>query len=121
MNKKRRKQIEALAAIALFLLVLGRWQRSWNYVWAAAAIFLLGLLWKDFAEMLRAGWMKLAEGLGFVSGKIILTVVYFLVLIPIAIFARRSGKLNIRLNPDGRMGFKVRNHRYAKEDLENPW
>jgi hypothetical protein len=110
-----------LAAIALFLVVLGRWQRSWNYVWVAAAVFLLGLVWKDFSEVLRAGWMKLAEGMGFVSGKVVLTLVYFLVLIPVAFFAKRSGKLNIRLKPDERWGFRVRNHRFVKEDFENPW
>lgn len=121
LNKKRRKQIEALAAIALFLLVLARWQRSWTFVWIAGAIFLLGLVWSGFAEMLRAGWMKLAEGMGFVSGKIILTLVFFVVLLPVAFFAKRAGKLNIRLKPDGRPGFKVRDHRYVKDDLENPW
>jgi hypothetical protein len=119
--KKRRKQIEALAAIALLLLIIGRWERSWYWVFAAGAVFASGVLWRDFAEVLRRGWMKLAEGIGFVTGKILLFLVFVLILIPVAVYARRSGKLNIRIKKDGQTGFKERNHLYGKKDFENPW
>lgn len=118
---KRRKQFETLAAIVLLLLALARWQKSWNYVYVAGVIVLTGLAWKGFSEKLHIAWMKLAEGLGFVSGKIILTLVFFLILIPVSFFAKRAGKLNIRLKSDERTEFKERNHKYAREDFENPW
>jgi hypothetical protein len=118
---KRRKQIEKLVVVALFLLVLGRWRRNWNYAYAALAILLAGLAWKGFAEGLRIAWMKLGEGLGYVFGKVLLTLVFLLMVIPLSVFARLTGRLNIRLRPGGKTYFKERNHLYVKEDFENPW
>jgi hypothetical protein len=119
--KKRRKQIETLVVIALFLLVLARLHRSWAYVYSAAGLLALGLVWKDFADKLHIGWMKLAEGLGFVTGKILLTLLYFLLLLPLSVFAKRSRKLNIRLKAGEKTGFRDRDHTFVKEDLDNPW
>ena len=109
--------------MALVLLILARHQHSWTYVYAAAALVLAGVLVEPFARGLHWGWMKLAEGLGFISSRILLTVVYVLVVLPVAFFAKRSGKLSIKLGKGGRgaSGFKDRNHVFVKEDLENPW
>jgi hypothetical protein len=121
MKKSRRKQIETLVVIALFLLVLARLHRSWTYAYIAAGLLALGLVWKDFADKLHIGWMKLAEGLGFVTSKILLTLLYFLLLLPLSVFAKRSRKLNIRLKAGEKTGFRDRDHTFVKEDLENPW
>ncbi len=124
MEKSRRKQLEALGAIALLLALVARWQRSWYYVYAAVAILLAGIAWKEFAEVLRRYWMKLGEALGFVTGKILLTIVYILVVLPLSFFARRSGKLSIRLKGGAKgvkTNFKDRAHVYGKEDFRNPW
>lgn len=120
-SASRRKQLEALGAIALLLVLVARWQRSWYYVYAAAAILLAGLAWKEFAEVLRRYWMKLGEALGFVTGKVLLTIVYILIVLPLSFFARRSGKLSIRLKGGAKTNFKYRAHVYGEEDFRNPW
>jgi hypothetical protein len=117
----RRKQLEALGAVVLLFLLLARWQRSWYMVYAAIAILVTGVLWRAFAEKLRYYWMGLGKALGFVSGKILLTLVFLLLVIPISIIARRSGKLSIRLKAEGKTNFRDRNHLYVGEDLKNPW
>lgn len=119
--KGRRKQIETLIVITVCLLLLARWQKKADYAFAGLAILLLGILWKPFAETLRIAWAKLGEGLGFVFGKILLSLVFFLVLLPLATFAKAFGKLNIRLKPGEGSYFKERNHHYVKEDFEQPW
>jgi hypothetical protein len=119
--KKRRKQLETLLVIVLFLLVIARWQRSWNFVYIAAALAVLGLAWKDFAEKLHIGWMKLAEGMGLVTGKVLLSLLFFGLLVPLSFFAKRSRKLNIRLKAGEKTGFRVRNHTFVPEDFESPW
>jgi Saxitoxin biosynthesis operon protein SxtJ len=117
----RRRQLEALGAVVLLFLLLARWQRSWYIVYAAIAILVTGILWREFAEKLRHYWMGLGKALGFVSGKILLTLVFVLLVIPISLIARRSGKLSIRLKAGGKTNFKDRNHLYEGEDLKNPW
>jgi hypothetical protein len=117
----RRKQIETLAVLALFLLVVARWQKNWIYVYAGVAVFLTGLVWKDFGRLVAKGWMKLGEVMGVITGKILLTLVFFLIVFPISLFAKRSGRSNIRLKPGGKTYFKDRNHVYTREDFENVW
>jgi len=117
----RRKQIESLGAVLLLFLLIGRWQRSWYYVYAGVALFLLGLIWRQAGALISAGWMGLGKAIGFVTGKVLLTVVFILIVIPISVFARRRDRLDIRLKPGQRTNFKERGHTFGKADLENPW
>jgi hypothetical protein len=117
----RRKQIETFVVICLFLVILGRVNRSWNEVYAAAGLALLGLAWKDFREAVHWLWMKLAEVMGLITGKILLTLIFILMVIPLSFFAKKRGKLNIRMKPGGASYFKELNHIYTQKDLENPW
>lgn len=115
------KPIQSLIAISILLLLIARWQRSWPIAAIAPALLLTGLLWKSFTKILHTLWMKLAETLGFISSHILLTLVWFLLLLPLSLFARFNKKLTIRLTPPDSSNFKTRNHTYTKEDLENPW
>lgn len=121
MNKERKRSIESLAAVTLLLLILGRIQRSWDLVIAAVAVLGVGLLWQTGARLLDKGWRRLAEGLGFISSRVLLTLVYCIFLFPLSLFARHSKKLTIKRKPAGSSNFKDRNHIYTKEDLENLW
>jgi Saxitoxin biosynthesis operon protein SxtJ len=117
----RRKQLEALAAIALLFVLIARWEKSWYTLYVAAVILVMGVLWRGFAEILRRYWMKLGKGLGVISGTILLTLVYILAVLPLSFFARRSGKFSIRLKPGGKSNFKDRAHRYEEKDFLHPW
>lgn len=117
----KRKQIETILVIAAFLLILAKINKSWNFVYVSAGILILGFAWKLFRENLHWLWMKLAEAMGYVSGKILLSVVFIIIVIPLSFFAKLRGKLNIKLKAEGDSYFTIRNHIFTKEDLENPW
>ena len=83
---------------AVFML-LGAW---WSYrgkFAIAAYVFLIAGAWLVVLggtdpRMLvgpRKWWMKLAEGLSYVSSRIILAIVFFLVLTPIGVIKRATG------------------------------
>jgi hypothetical protein len=67
-------------------------------------------------------WLKLALGLGWVNSRILLSVVYFLVLMPVAWISRIFTKdpLALRRNSSTTL-YTTRNHQYTKKDLENIW
>ena len=117
----KRKHVETILVIAAFLLILARINKSWNFVYAAVILLILGFSWKWFRENLHWLWMMLAEAMGFVSGKILLSVVFIIIVIPLSFFAKLRGKLSMKLKPGGESYFIIRNHRFTKEDLENPW
>ena len=56
-----------------------------------AALILLGLVWPRALVLPNKAWMLLAEGLSFVTTRIILGVVFFLVVTPIGVVKRLMG------------------------------
>src|SRR5579871_534073 len=117
----KRKHVETIIVICVFLLLLGRISRSWNDVYLSGLIALLGFSWKWFREKLYFWWMKLAEILVFISGKILLTIVFVLIVIPTAFFAKRRKRINMKLEGGKETYFIERDHEYTKKDFEHPW
>lgn len=67
------------------------------------------------------GWYKLAEGLGWFNSRVLLSLVYYLIVTPIALLFRLFGNDPLLLkNKRGSM-YNFREHTYTKNDLENPW
>jgi hypothetical protein len=117
----RSKQWETLVAILSGLIIL-YWFKHYNGLLIAAALTgTLSLLVPAIGGGIHWGWTKLADVLGWVSGKAVLTVVYLFILLPLALFARLTGKLTLRLKPGGDSYFKSRDHTYTKDDLTHPW
>jgi hypothetical protein len=54
-------------------------------------LILLGLIWPRVLVWPNRGWMLLAEGLSFVTTRIILAIVFFLIVTPIGVVKRLSG------------------------------
>jgi saxitoxin biosynthesis operon SxtJ-like protein len=54
-------------------------------------LILLGLLWPRALVFPNRAWMLLAEGLSFVTTRIILGLVFFLIVTPIGVVKRLSG------------------------------
>ena len=87
----------------------------------AIVIALIGLLSPWLAAKIEWLWIKLAWILGYVNGKILLTLVFFLVLTPVAWLSKISGNKNFMLNRRTDSYFTTRDHKYVKEDLEEMW
>jgi len=58
---------------------------------AGSALVLCGLVFPRLLTVPRRFWMKLAEGMSFISSRIILAIVFFLVLTPIGLVKRAMG------------------------------
>ena len=56
-----------------------------------SVLVLLGLLWPAALVWPNRMWMLLAEGLSFVTTRIILGIVFFLIITPIGVMKRLSG------------------------------
>jgi hypothetical protein len=67
-------------------------------------------------------WIKLALVLGWVNSRILLSIIYFGFLMPIALISRLFTKdpLSLSARKSSTM-FVARNHAYKKEDLDNIW
>ncbi|HWB62087.1 MAG TPA: SxtJ family membrane protein [Chitinophagales bacterium] len=121
----REKELETILTICVALVVfflIGR-QHHKYFLTLSVVLGLIGMFSKYLTAKIAWGWMKLSEMMGAVTSKIILSVVFFVFLMPIAFLARlfgNSNSLQLKKN-DGPTYYFTRNHRYTAKDLENGW
>ena len=58
---------------------------------AGSALLLCGLVFPRLLTVPRRYWMKLAEGMAYISSRIVLAIIFFLVLTPIGLIKRAMG------------------------------
>ena len=88
-----------LAAIAILLLYFEKPSAIYFAV-IGGLLILFGALFPQLLKPLNRIWMGLAIILGFIMSRVILTVLFYLVLTPIAILAKIVGKKFMALKYD---------------------
>ncbi|NIM16681.1 MAG: hypothetical protein GTO45_32235 [Candidatus Aminicenantes bacterium] len=111
-------------AVVLILLILGMVLKQKNfYTYAMAALvvdMIIPAIYKPFAKL----WFMLANFLGTIMSKVLLTVVYIVLVLPVGLIIRLLGKDSLKLNQfkkDISSVFKERNYQFRSSDIENPY
>lgn len=117
----KQKSFESVLAIVVALVAIYWFRRANGWLLAALAIGLSALLFPAAARAIHWAWTRLSLLAGDVSGKLLLSLVYILVLVPLSFLARRFGGAGLRRKAGGTTYFTERNHRYKKDDLMHPW
>lgn len=102
------------------MLVLAWIFGSIYFVYAAGIIGLSSFI-SPIGNRIVWAWYKLAEGLGWFNSRVLLTLIYYLIVTPIALLFRLFGNDPLLLKDIKGSMFNFREHSYTKEDLENPW
>lgn len=93
--------------------VLGQLALVLGFIFLISDFLSKGILWL---------WWKLAHILGWINTRILLSVVFYVILLPMAmlsrIFTRDPLKIKWRKHDST---FVIRDHLYSRSDLENPW
>lgn len=122
MTKNRRKNIEAILAISTGLLLLYLIFKIEGFIIAAFIVSLVSLLFGIIADGIGWLWLTFAKGLGFVMGNILLTIVFFVFLTPVALISKlfRKDLLLLKRKPRSSFYFS-RQKTFGAEDFENMW
>lgn len=91
------------------------------FLFIAAATGAVGILIKPLARWIAFLWYKASELLGNVVSKVVLALVFFLLLLPIALFYRLFHKDPLRLKKTEGSNWSLRGHDYTGDDLKNIW
>ncbi len=103
-------------------LIIGYWLTKYSYLLIIALIIgSTSLLIPKLMESIHWLWMKISLTIGFAWSRILLTVIFVIVLIPLSFLSGIFSKRTIQIKPSKLTYFKVRNHIYTKDDLENVW
>ena len=115
----RQKHLETILVIVLGMIVIYLGSHSKYVLWGAIVIGLIGVFIPSLAAHIHWAWMKLAHGMGYVMSKVMLTLVYGLVVLPMSLFSKK--KLSLRLSAKKDTYFKERNYTYKRDDFDNVW
>lgn len=119
--KAKEKETILTIATALVIIYLFPKGRHIELLYVAATLGVIGMFFDYLTAKIHWAWMKLAEGMGWVMSKVILGIVFFLFLFPIAVLSRLLGKNSMQLTKRADSYFVPRNHTYQKKDLEQVW
>src|SRR5262249_14693103 len=89
---KREKPVETMLVLAmgcLLAFVLFHWKAG---VWLSLGFGGIGILSGWLSARIAWVWMRLARALGWVSNGVLLSVVYWVVVVPVGFFRRVRGK-----------------------------
>ena len=103
--------------LLLYILINEIW-----LLWTALIIGGLSVVSIYIAKGIAWSWMQLGAVLGMIIPKIILTLIYFGLLFPIALLSRCFGKKDVMQlkKPKGSL-FKTVDRTFAPDSFEKPW
>ena len=120
-NKKKFNSFEIPLSIVILLLILFFLFDNLWFARIGLAIGLFSLLSKTFRRSISILWTKALSIVGFVNAHVLLSLIFFIILLPISIFYRLFNKDKLKLKAGKASYFENRDHLFVAEDLENPW
>ncbi len=124
MKLTREKSLEAVLVICTGLLVLYWIFDNSHFLVAATSIGIAGVLSPFLAGIIAKAWYKLAELLGRINGFILLTILFYLFLTPLAWLSKlfKKDELQLKRKTKAEDSYYIeRNHTFTKKDLKNLW
>jgi len=103
----------------MILYFITKW--DWT-IMTAIAVGLAGVFSNYLSTKIDFLWMKLTWFLSLIVPNVLLSIIFFLLLFPIALLARMFGKndpLNLKNKNDS--NFKNSNSQLDKDSFEKPW
>jgi len=121
MNNRRSNKDSVLAITLLFLLLFFFFHHL-AFVYLSAALILVSLASGTISKWIDLGWRFLADGAGRISGTIILSVLFVVFVLPIALILRMFKKdiMNLKV-PKSDSIFEKTEKKYSPVDLQHPY
>ena len=111
-------------ALSLILLIIGSYTKNTYYFEATLPIVIITMVVPVLMYPFTILWMNFAVILGFISPKIILSVVFFIIVFPTALVRRLLGKDSLKLKEFKKSTESIfidRDKTFIANDLETPY
>jgi hypothetical protein len=111
--------------MGIYLLVQWRWDKTIpELIYVAAGLGLLAVISPHIAGWIAKAWMFLGLVLGKITGGVLLSLVYLLILTPLArlqsVFSKSDKFKSVKAN-GGNSSWVNREHAFGSKDLEELW
>lgn len=121
MNESKDKHYGTILVFVLVLIIFFFVYKNVKLLYIAVGLGAIALLIPALSRLIHKLWMKFAELLGFVMNKVILGIVFFVFLTPIAFLSRLFRKNTLKMQKNTTSYFSDRNFTYTKKSLEQLW
>jgi hypothetical protein len=122
-NISSRQSLDSGLALVLILLLLSIFIDQ-SYVKPAILILLVCMIYPDMFKPFACIWFQLSAILGHFASKILLSIVFFVIVLPIGLIRRLFGSDALKLKSwqsGDESVFIVRNHLFTTEDINRPY
>lgn len=111
-------------AMVLICLLTGWITDTRQWFLAAIVVLVINMIWPRIYTLVAKAWLGFSHLLGTVMSKVILSVIFFVVLTPIALLRRVLGHDPMALKKwkkGTESVFETRDHTYTAEEIEQPF
>lgn len=111
-------------ALVLVFFIVWLFRRRDGDIAAALVLHLVTMVAPQVFRPIAVVWFGLSHLLGTIASRIVLSVIFFVVVTPVALWRRMIGADSLQLKSFGRgkeSVMKVRNHTFVGKDLEQPY
>ncbi|SRR5579872_393561 len=112
-----------MAMVLLFLLIFVSRKHPW-LLYTAMILHVINMIVPKVFYPIAIFWLGFSDAMGAVMSKVLLSIVYFFVVTPIALLRRISGKdsLKLRVFKASQESVMVkRDHLFTARDMESPY
>lgn len=120
----KKEHTDSGLALLLLTLIIGHWLHQPLTVPVAIAEVIILLIAPVFIYPFTFLWLNISDLLGKITSKVILSIVFFVIVWPVALIRKVMGKDTLRLKKfkkDTNSVFTGRNHTYNRTDLTTPY
>jgi hypothetical protein len=122
MKKDEGKIYQSILVIVVGFVILSLIFKIKILLTIGLMVGILSLASKTVAGWINYGWYKIAEWFGWINSKILITLVYYLVLVPISALSKLKHKDVLKRNRrEVGTYYSDRDHLYVPKDFENLW
>ena len=110
--------------MALLFLLLFALHRREALVFVAMVLLVLDMIVPQVYKPVAVVWFGLSELLGIISSKVLLSIAFFIVVVPIGLLRRFLGKDSLKLKAfkqDQGSVMSERNHKFVAGDIVRPF
>lgn len=111
-------------AMVLICLLIAFFSQNQQLSAVAILLLLINMIWPKIYKPVAKIWLGLSHLLGTIVSKIILSLIFFGLVMPVGLVRRFSGKdsLQVKKWKKGRDSvFKARDHEFTPEDISHPY
>ena len=123
-NISKKQATDTGMAAVLILLLVGFFTGNILYYKVAIPVLVMNMTFPMFFYPFAIFWFGFSHLLGTVVSKVLLSIVFFLLVIPVGFLRKLMGKDSMKLKEFKKAGSSVmiiRDHEFTAKDMEHPF